>query len=92
MPTFQKKPETVDARQFTGGKENGMEIVTWINSVGGLSVTIMWDVLYGGTEIIKIIQPNYLETAFVGDWIMQRQNGYIEVVRPQMLELEYDQV
>lgn len=35
MPTFSKKVEVVDARQFTGGPKNGREMVRWITANGG---------------------------------------------------------
>lgn len=92
MPTFKRKPETVDARQFTGGVQNGTDVVFWINSIAGEGVSAKWEELYGGTELIRVMYTNSVEYAFEGDWIMQRQNGAIEVVRAQMLALEYEQV
>ncbi|QED11669.1 hypothetical protein PP914_gp181 [Arthrobacter phage Qui] len=35
MSKYIQKPVEVDARQYVGGKENGKELETWVNSLGG---------------------------------------------------------
>lgn len=102
MPTFRKIPEIVDARQFTGGVENGSNLVLWVNSENGSATWedehVKWrhgDHVGMTPESIRVYTGPYRvesEVAFVGDWIMRRQDGSFEVVRQQTLDSEYVQV
>lgn len=102
MPTFQSKPETVDARQFEGGVQNGSDLAFWVNSNGGSAA---WRPEVTGREAgnqfgvrwehVKVLDMPYSHKssdAYVGDWIVQRQSGKFEVMRPQEFELEFHQV
>jgi len=91
MPTFQKI-ETVDARQFTGGIQNGTDLTFWIQSHEGRS---SWRPQNGRfAEHIKIDSDQLykFQYAYVGDWIMHKQDGSFAVVRQQELDAEYNQV
>ncbi|QED11652.1 hypothetical protein PP914_gp164 [Arthrobacter phage Qui] len=105
MPTFRKKPEIVDARKFEGGVQNGTDLIFWVESKAGHA---LWDREVTGTinaveGKMKVIQPEQIRLyehpyslnysiAYIGDWIMQCQNGKFEVLRQQELDAEYEQV
>lgn len=102
MPTFKKKPETVDARQFTGGLQNGTDLVLWVQSNEG---KILWvdEQQFSMSPARKGTSPEHIrlydipyghafDIVYVGDWILQRQNGAFEVIRQQDLDMDYEQV
>jgi hypothetical protein len=100
LPTFKKKPEIVDGRQFTGGIRNGTDLIFWVNSKEG-KADWFEETLKVRTATQKIMSPERIrvykgpyqteyDTAYVGDWIVQRQSGRFEVVRPQELAEDYD--
>ena len=99
MPTFRKKPEIVDARKFEGGAQNGTDLIFWVNSNEG---NALW---FGSQkfdpnerrkhEHIRVHTQPYsriFQVAYVGDWIMRKQDGSFVVIRQQELDEEYDQV
>lgn len=99
MPTFKRKPETVDARQFTS--EAVHDVVSWVNAHAGEGVRAwaatdkLRDKENGGYKSIWrlfIKYPNEFDVADEGDWIVWRQLGYFDVVSPQTMELEYEEV
>lgn len=102
MPTFQKVPETVDARQYTGGVQNGTDLCLWVNSNGGSAAwepEVIGQAANNGFgvrwEHLKVYDMPYSHKramAYVGDWIVQRQSGRFEVMRPQEFEREFQQV
>lgn len=99
MPTFRKRPEVVDARQFTGTDENTNELVLWIQSCAGEGVHVTNSTALVGNKkdrrqvrLLSIRYPNDWEIAHENDWIVLRQSGYFEVVRPEVMALEYEQV
>lgn len=80
MGTFQRT-ETVDARQFTGGVENGTNLALWVNEHGQMTETRAehhGPVKVGLKELgerVRIRTYNWRESAFVGDWIILKQDG-----------------
>jgi hypothetical protein len=97
MPTFQRT-ETVDARKFTGGGENGPELIFWVNSKEGKAIWVSDQTFNRGgrdPEHIRLYDNPYShmhEVAYPGDWIMQHQDGHFAVVRQQELDSEYKEV
>lgn len=94
MATFQRT-ETVDARQFLGGKENGASLAFWVNSNGHRTETRgEWceETTVGNKTLPERVRVNSCSTwcgsAFVGDWIMYKQDGSFDVLRPEMLILD----
>jgi len=92
MPTF-KKVEVVDARQFTGGVDQGMQLVMWIEGYGyegwwsEENKEIRWE------EQIRVGPKNSRKrSAYIGDWIVHHQDGEFSVMRPQELKEQYEQV
>jgi hypothetical protein len=84
-----KKPEIVDARQFTGGITNGMDLVLWVNSNEGKATWL------ATPERIRVAEDAYsmiFAVAYPGDWIMRNQDGTFTAIRKQELDSEYDQV
>lgn len=88
MPTFQKT-ETVDARQFTGGVQNGTDLALWVNTHGQLTESrAEWrDAISVRThaipEIVRFRTYEYRTDMYVGDWIIRRQDGHFEHMRPE---------
>jgi hypothetical protein len=91
MPTF-KKVEVVDARQFTGGVDQGMELVLWVESGGGVGWWAEADPELKWHEQLRIGKQGALRSAYVGDWIVHHQAGGFSVMRPQELHEQYTQV
>lgn len=97
MPTFKKKPEIVDARQFTGGVQNGTDLTFWIQSHEANAV---WREAKRDEEY-DCDDPEYIylsygkfkfSYAYVGDWIILRQDGRMVTMRPEDFNREYEQV
>lgn len=92
MATF-RKIEVVDARQFTGGVQNGGDILLWVHSHQGRATHVSGG---KGPEFIRIYRDYAsleFELLFVGDWVMQNQDGTFRGIRPEALVAEgYTQV
>ncbi|WNT45449.1 hypothetical protein SEA_ARGAN_65 [Arthrobacter phage Argan] len=88
MATF-KKTEVVDGRQFTGGTQNGTNLVQWVLSGGGQA---MWYSAYRKAPesivLNRSISPFGFDKVYVGDWIIRKQNGEFIALRPQDLDSE----
>jgi hypothetical protein len=95
MPTFQRT-EIVDARQFTGGMQQGTDIAFWVNSNNGRAHWM--DKTDVGKRIlserIRLYHESlvHFDTAWVGDWLVRHQDGSWEVVRPEQMQEEYKEV
>lgn len=90
MPTFKKRRvEVVDARQFTGGVQNGTDLAFWVNSNNGGAKWIEPRGSYPERVMIHI-GPHSWHNAYVGDWIMYNQDGSFKAIRPQDLAAEYE--
>lgn len=102
MATFRRKPEVVDARQLTGDTQNDLDVQLWVNSIVPAGVQTQFST-YGvrakdGTrgiitrKLFLIRMPDGSEIAHMGDWIVHRQDGHLEIVRPENMELDYEEV
>jgi hypothetical protein len=88
MGTFQRT-ETVDARQFTGGLENGTNLALWVNEHGQLTETRAF--YYEGIKETRNNNPEHIRVrtyafrvdVYIGDWIILKQDGTFDVMRPQ---------
>jgi hypothetical protein len=91
MPTFRKKPEIVDARQFTGGVQNGTDLAFWVSSN---DCKAMWyDVPDEHREMVTLYFGKFQwKNAYIGDWIILNQDGSFSAMRPEDFESTYDQV
>ncbi len=83
MPTF-KRTEIVDARQFTGGVENGTNLALWANSNHANAAWFDHDEL--GPERIKLVTDDFSVCVYMTDWIILRQDGRIDHNRLQDFE------
>jgi hypothetical protein len=95
MPTF-RRVEIVDARQFTGGLQQGSDLAFWVNSNHGLA---HWypERLVGQktlSERIILHTPDYVNYSIVwlDDWIVRHQDGSWEALRPEDLKEQYEEV
>lgn len=87
MPKF-KKVELVEARQFTGGLQNGSDLAFWVNSNNAKA-----DWRAATDEQIEKLFLSYNYKwgyAYIGDWIVLHQDGTITSMRPQDFEATYD--
>lgn len=91
MPTFKKKPEIVDARQFRGDRVDGLDIVLWITSNDGQAVWTEPDDIRPAKVFVEEERFKFIP-AFKNDWIVFHQNGSFEVVRPELFADTYEQV
>jgi hypothetical protein len=86
MATYQRT-ETVDAREFTGGIDNGMTIVLWINSNNGIA---MYDT---DKDLIQLSLWGEIFNVHVTDMVVRRQDGQFENIRREDFKLlGYQQV
>lgn len=95
MPTFKRRSEYGDARQFTGGLEQGMEIVLWINSNNGKASWYPERLVGSRTlseRIILWISDDNYTFVWVNDWAMYKQDGTWDTYRPEDLHEEYEEV
>lgn len=100
MPTFRKKPEIVDARQFTGGVQNGTDITHWIQANGanahwieGRPAALDAENDYDDPEYVYLSYGKFKFTyVHVGDWVILRQDGRVVGMRPEDFAREYEQV
>ncbi|AXH44630.1 hypothetical protein SEA_MEDIUMFRY_66 [Arthrobacter phage MediumFry] len=100
MPTFQRT-ETVDARQFTGGCQQGTDLAFWVNSNGGRA---FWkDAQKIGdkhlSERISLEVKNGCGLTFdeftivwINDWVIHHQDGSWSAIRPEDLKEQYEEV
>lgn len=89
MGTFQRK-ETVDARQFTGGPSNGLEVAFWVNSNGQQLDTraayypeVRRVDLEHRPERILIKGFGIRSYAYLNDWVILRQDGTFDHMRDE---------
>lgn len=88
MGTFQRI-ETVDARQFTGGIENGSNLALWVNSNGQTTETrAEWLPEIKGTlthipERVRVRNYTFRDDVYVGDWVVLKQDGTFDTMRPR---------
>lgn len=85
MPTF-TRIETVDARQFTGGKENGCGLVLWATEHGAYAFWLDHD--EHAPERIKLVTDEFSRMVWITDWIVLRQDGRLDLVRMPEFELQ----
>lgn len=73
MAKYKQKPVIVDARQYTGGKSNGSQLASWVNSGGS---TASWMEESRGMDLI-LPEQLYVKTdqgegvVNVNDWIVK---------------------
>lgn len=90
MGTFQRT-ETVDARQFTGGLENGTNLALWVNANGQSTETrASWHEAsigqYKVPERVRIRSYLFRTDVYVGDWIILQQDGTFDHMRPEAFD------
>lgn len=77
MARYRQIPELVDARQFTGGKENAVELNQWLTSKGCTSTwvdnqTVMDIHLVERLQFTTPEQETIFRSAYRKDWIVNR--------------------
>lgn len=87
MPTF-RKLEFADARQFTGGTDNAMAILLWVQSNEGKASHISGGKSPEFIRVYKDYASLEFEIVFVGDWVMRNQDGTFRGIRPEQLITE----
>lgn len=84
-----KKIEHVDAFEFTGGVQNGSDLVFWISSNNGRAE---WTEAKGKfLEMITIKHRGYRKSyVFEGDWIVMNADGSFTGYRPELFLALYE--
>ena len=81
MATF-KKVDLVEARQFTGGVQNGSDLLLWIQSNKGRASFV--------TYLVErvILEYSYApwKNVYIGDWIVLHSDNSFSALRPQDFE------
>lgn len=95
MPTFKRRPEYVDARQFTGEGQNGSDLVFWVLSNGGRA-SHHPQIQVGGRRLSERIRLDICHGDYTlvwkNDWVVLHQDGTWEAMRPEDLKEQYEEV
>lgn len=79
MPKFDRKPETVEARQFTD-KEVGDTISDWVEEHSNARAICRDDTDYFPTSVRIQTDDSPTEYAFLEDWVVKHEDGTFEIV------------
>lgn len=97
---YNRKPDQVDAVQFTGGLPNAPETVNWVLNNGGTAVwldkqdpTVTEDgtVIPGRDEILRVLSPSETYVAKKGDYVVNLGDKFV-VMSPDEFEKRYEPV
>jgi hypothetical protein len=89
LPTFRKKNAVVDARQFTGERQNGLDLILWINSHGGAA---MWSEHYSSNGRLSMNVWGRSTFVHKNYWVILNQDGTFDRMSPEDFDEEYEQV
>lgn len=93
MSTF-RKVEVVDARQFTGGIQQGTDLAFWVNSNNGRAhwhgEQPVGSKTLSERIVLEIENGNDYTLVWLNDWIMLHQDGSWEAMRPEDLNEQYE--
>ncbi|ASD52283.1 hypothetical protein QCN32_gp61 [Arthrobacter phage Niktson] len=84
MARYRQIPEHVDARQFTGGRENAEALITWLKSKGCEATwidnqTVMDIHLVERLSFSQKVEPHetkIIRSAYRQDWIVLKDNRW----------------
>lgn len=81
MARYRQIPELVEARQFTGGKNNAMEINQWLTANGCTSIwvdnqTVMDIHLVERLQFQKSADAKHVYSAYRNDWIVKKDDSW----------------
>jgi hypothetical protein len=93
--TFVPKPELdFTAVEFTGGSDQGQEVVDWVQERGGKAVWFAEDpgshIRCGLREHIKIILGDAYMFVYVGDFVMRESEGIFKPLTQRLIAAKYD--
>ncbi len=104
MPTFKRKTETVDARQFDGTAEKAKELAAWFKENNPWYEFSNFrehvEKSNFGSQGVSIERPCVLTIYFdhemmtlqVGDWLILNQDGTLGRQSDSYFKLKYEQV
>lgn len=81
MPMFTKKPVTIEARQFTGGRGH-KALADWCGA------TVILDGLRVDGLVIPTLEGDHF--ANIGDWIIKGVKGEFYPCKPDIFEATYE--
>lgn len=97
---FRKKRVIIEAAQFTGGTENAIALIGWVNANGYTAYSTeaveSWTnedhkVRHDGwPEILHIETLEGTMQAEVDDWIIRGANGEFRPCKPDIFEAKYE--
>ncbi|ALY08659.1 hypothetical protein CAPNMURICA_59 [Arthrobacter phage CapnMurica] len=81
MARYRQKPEHVDARQFTGGRENAEEVLLWLRSKGCEASwvdnqTVLDIHLVERLQFKTPESKNIIRSAYRKDWIVLKDSNW----------------
>jgi hypothetical protein len=81
MARYRQKPEIVDARQFTGGRENAEALLVWLKSKGCDATwvdnqTVMDIHLVERIQFIAPSNEKVVRSAYRKDWIVLKDKSW----------------
>jgi hypothetical protein len=93
--TFVPKPELdFTAVEFTGGSDQGQEVVNWVKERGGNAVWFAEDpgshIRCGLREHVKIILGDAYMFVYVGDFVMRESEGIFKPLTQRLIAAKYD--
>lgn len=86
---YRKKPVVIEAIQFTGGQDNGYEILKLAEN--SINSCLIGDPTFLN-DVIEIITLEGTMKAKIGDWIIKGVNGELYPCKPDIFEKTYEAV
>lgn len=94
MTKYKTRPAEVDARQFSGGEQNGKALEAWVNSLGGNS---SWTPGHKFTDL-EIPEEFHLGTSkmhmkwnlILGSWLVY-QDGFISIYSEEDFQSKFEE-
>jgi len=86
MTTHKQKPVEVDARQYTGGEENGRMLMEWVNSVTPKKALYRPENRSRGLvlpELMSVVLSRETIRLTKGDWIVHRGNMFYSMTNAE---------
>ena len=82
MAMYRKKPVVIEARQWTGGDKNALDLIHWVGGVASHQD--------GATLIIETLGGDH--KASLGDFIIRGVNGEFYPCKPDIFAKTYEPV
>ena len=92
MAIYMPKHEMIEARQFTGGVDNALDLISWMSTHNGKAVHAFDGDNFKNNRIMVETSKYEYEPAFISDWILIHQDDRIEVIKHPVFRDRYAKV